>query len=101
MSTDPTIPAAATPEPEPEDPIRDFGRKTWPLYTAAKVAAAVGLATALLLGFLKDGLSFQRFYFGYLVAFAFFLSIALGSLFFVLIQHLTRAGWSVNVRRVA
>jgi len=83
-----------------EDPIRDFGRKSWKVYTAAKIAAAVGLAGALLLGFIR-GDSFQRFYFGYLVSFAFFLSIALGSLFFVLIQHLTRAGWSVNVRRVA
>jgi hypothetical protein len=70
------------------------------VYTVAKVAGAVGLAGALFLGFLQ-GDWFERFYFGYLVSFGFFLSIALGSLFFVLIQHLTRAGWSVNVRRVA
>lgn len=37
----------------------------------------------------------------YLVAFLFFLSVALGGLFFVLLQHLTRAGWSVVVRRLA
>jgi hypothetical protein len=37
----------------------------------------------------------------YLVSFAFFLSISLGALFFVLIDHLTRAGWSVVVRRIA
>jgi hypothetical protein len=96
-----TIPdPISAPALEPEDPIRDFGRKTWTLYTAAKVAGAAGLAGALLMGFLRKD-DFQRFYFGYLAAFAFFLSIALGSLFFVLIQHLTRAGWSVNVRRVA
>jgi hypothetical protein len=83
-----------------EDPIRDFGRKSWNVYTAAKIAAAVGLAGALLLGFLRKD-SFQRFYFGYLASFAFYLSVALGALFFVLIQHVTRAGWSVNVRRVA
>ena len=37
----------------------------------------------------------------YLTAFIFCLTIALGSLFFVLIQHLVRAGWSVIVRRIA
>jgi len=37
----------------------------------------------------------------YLVSFAFFLAISLGGLFFVLLQHCTRAGWSVVVRRVA
>ncbi len=37
----------------------------------------------------------------YLVSFAFFLAISLGGLFFVLLQHLTRAGWSVVVRRIA
>src|SRR5258706_2328868 len=35
------------------------------------------------------------------MAFGFVLGIALGALCFVLIQHVTRAGWSVNVRRVA
>lgn len=43
----------------------------------------------------------RRFLQGYLVAFAFVLSISLGSLFFVLIQHLMRAGWGVAVRRLA
>ncbi len=37
----------------------------------------------------------------YLTAYMYGLTIALGSLFFVLIQHLARAGWSVVVRRVA
>lgn len=37
----------------------------------------------------------------YLTAFTYCLSISLGCLFFVIIQHLCRAGWSVVVRRVA
>lgn len=37
----------------------------------------------------------------YLVHFMFFTTIALGGLFFVFVQHLTRAGWSVTVRRTA
>ena len=37
----------------------------------------------------------------YLIAFMYCLTISLGCLFFVLIQHLCRAGWSVVVRRIA
>ena len=43
----------------------------------------------------------ERFYHSWLVSFAFVLSLALGGMFFVLLQYLTRAGWSVVVRRVA
>jgi hypothetical protein len=39
--------------------------------------------------------------FAYLVAYLFFFSLAMGALFFVVIQHATRAGWSVVVRRLA
>jgi hypothetical protein len=35
------------------------------------------------------------------VSFCFFLSIPLGALFFVIIHHLTRAGWSTTLRRLA
>ena len=37
----------------------------------------------------------------YLTAFMYCLTLALGCLFFVLIQHLCRVGWSVVVRRIA
>ncbi len=40
-------------------------------------------------------------YHPYLVNVAFFLSITLGALFFVIIHHLTRAGWSASLRRLA
>ena len=43
----------------------------------------------------------HRFCFAYLVAFAYVLSLALGSLYFVILHHLTNAGWSVVVRRIA
>ncbi|MEI6805662.1 MAG: hypothetical protein WCK49_04055 [Myxococcaceae bacterium] len=42
-----------------------------------------------------------RSMYGYLFAFICALTIPLGCMVFVLIQHLTRAGWSVLVRRVA
>jgi hypothetical protein len=43
----------------------------------------------------------KRFAFVYLAAFAWGLTMALGGLFFVLVQHMTNAGWSVVVRRGA
>ena len=42
----------------------------------------------------------SAFYFSYLTTFMFFLSISLGGFFFVLIQYLSRAGWSVVLRRI-
>jgi len=42
----------------------------------------------------------QQFFFSYLLSFAFFSSIALGSLFFIILQHLTRSEWSVVLRRI-
>jgi hypothetical protein len=43
----------------------------------------------------------DRAMYGYLFAFVSVLGVALGCMVFVIIQHLTRAGWSVAVRRVA
>ncbi len=57
------------------------------------------------LGFVLSGIGLatnhSQFAFSLLTSYLFYLSIALGGLFFVLIQHLTRAGWSVVVRRIA
>ncbi len=60
----------------------------------------LGLLASGYLGFMGSG-DPDRFYVSYLVSFVFFLSITLGALFFVIVQHLTRAGWSVAVRRIA
>ena len=63
--------------------------------------AAVG-AIALLAAFvLGRATAPERFFRAYLVSFCYFLSLALGALFFVLVTHLTRAGWSVSLRRIA
>lgn len=61
------------------------------------VAGGVGAVLTTLL--YTDGM--RRLMLAYLVAVAFVLSISLGSLFFILIQHLTRAGWAVLIRRPA
>ncbi|HLR25656.1 MAG TPA: hypothetical protein VK112_07285 [Fodinibius sp.] len=57
-----------------------------------------------IVGLLISGVGYfldhDQFFFTYLVNFAFFSSIALGSLFFVLLQHLTRSQWSITLRRI-
>jgi hypothetical protein len=59
-----------------------------------------GVAAGFALGWSRgDGL--QYFFHSYLWNFSFVLSIALGALFFVLLQHASRAGWSATVRRLA
>jgi len=68
------------------------------LARGAWVAGGVGLA-ALAAGWLL-GAGSARFYAAYLVAFLYFLTVALGGLFFVLLQFATRSGWSVTVRRL-
>jgi len=60
--------------------------------------AALGFSVLLAL-WLRDG--WATFFQAYLVNFCYFLSLGLGALFFVILQHLTRAGWSVVVRRLA
>ncbi len=56
----------------------------------------VGLALTAL-GFLVDR---DRFFYSYLTAFLFVLTVMLGTQFFVLVQHLSRSGWSVALRRL-
>jgi hypothetical protein len=65
---------------------------------AWKVAAAVAVAgiAASAFAWISDH---ERFAFSYLFAYVSFLCIALGGVFFGLIQFLTSSGWSVTVRR--
>jgi len=67
--------------------------------------AAFGLGVAALVGALvlaraEDG-GYVRLQHAWLVASMFVLTVSLGALFFVILQHLVRAGWSVAVRRIA
>lgn len=72
-----------------------------PARRAARIAAALGvlgLAGGVALGFFSG---WDVFFRSYLLNYCYVLSLALGALFFVLLQHLVRAGWSVSVRRLA
>ncbi|HXN47379.1 MAG TPA: hypothetical protein VN893_12110 [Bryobacteraceae bacterium] len=63
------------------------------------------LASIAACGWVACALAFRldpaRFHASYLVAYAFFLTLTLGALFFVMLQHLTGAAWSVTMRRMA
>jgi hypothetical protein len=67
-----------------------------PMIGGAIGLAGTGFTIAMMFGEHKE-----RAFFSYLFAFVTVLSIALGALAFVMIQHVTRAGWSAMVRRVA
>ena len=76
-----------------------------PIAKVAKIAyisGVIGMVAAVGLGALKasEGDHWLHFFHSYLTSYSYFLSIGLGALFFVVLQHLTRAGWSVTVRRL-
>ena len=58
-------------------------------------------AIGILISVLRYGSDHEQFYFSWLFAFLYFLSLALGGMFFVLIHYVTKAGWGVVVRRLA
>lgn len=64
---------------------------------AIALGGAIALVLAAALGFGTDK---AHFWHAYLVNVVYFLSLGLGALIFVVLQHLTRSGWSVMVRRV-
>lgn len=66
---------------------------------AWKLAAAVG-AFGVVLSAVAWANDPHRFAFSWLFAFITVLAVALGSLFFVIIQHMSGASWSVSWRRV-
>jgi hypothetical protein len=67
-----------------------------PLIAGVLGLAGTGITVAMMFGEQKE-----RACFAYLFAFLTMLSLALGALIFVLIQHAVRAGWSTVTRRVA
>lgn len=63
-------------------------------------AGVLLIAIGLVLGFV-EGDHFKHLKFAYLTAFAFVMTIVLGGLIWLLIQHVFRASWSVAIRRLS
>ena len=62
----------------------------------AAVVALVGAVACAILGAANP----KQFFFSWLVSFLFFLTLALGGLFFVLIQYASQGGWGIVLRRI-
>lgn len=67
---------------------------------AWKIAGGVGVA-GLAIGLYGYKTDPTRFAYSYLFAYFVALSLALGSMFFVLVLYMTKAAWGVTVRRIA
>lgn len=94
-------PKAAAKSAPKKDAVNDYrlaaGHKWAAMWKVFAVIGAVGLLGAGV-GYATDP---TRFAFSWLFGFMVALTLAMGGIFFVLMQHLTSAGWSVTVRRVA
>jgi hypothetical protein len=71
------------------------------IFASAWKMSAVVAVIGILVAVAGYTLQSERFAFSYLYGFVTVFTLWLGSVFFVLIQHLTGAGWSVTVRRAA
>jgi len=85
---------------DPNDATLRMGPTAPGMIVPGLIAAVIGGAVAWICRPSGTG-SFTLFCHAYLVAFVFYLTITLGSLFFVMLHHLARAGWSVTLRRLA
>ena len=65
------------------------------------ILAVVGIVLLVLSAALGESAGWNTFWKSYLVGWMVTLGLSLGALFFVLLQHMTRSGWSVSVRRLA
>ena len=92
MSRDVALPAL-----RPEQVTIPRGNAFTRVPAIAGAIGALGLVVSLVL---RSG-NTKQFAFSWLLAFLFFLSLALGALFFVLIHFATQAGWGIVVRRLA
>ena len=76
---------------------RFTGDQRW--WMAPLGAGLLLLVIGVVAGLAAGGL--QRVLFAYLIGWVFCVSVAIGALFFVMIQHITKARWSVTIRRIA
>ena len=76
--------------------IKKFEASTG-MNTASFVMIAIGILTVIV-GLINNP---DRMWTSYLTAFFYVACLALGAFFFVTVNHLTKAGWSASIRRLA
>jgi len=91
------VASQATLSPNEDYKLGDLGPK---LTKTAGLVGLAALAVSAVLGFIK-GDHYAQFQHSYLIAYIYFLSIALGGMFFTMVLHLMRGGWAGVVRRTA
>ncbi|WP_428262873.1 hypothetical protein [Haliangium sp.] len=91
--------AAHNTELHPDEDIK-MGALSGRLQKIAWPVGILALAATVILG-ATHGDHFHRFYYSVLIGLCYCLSVAVGALFFVIIQPLTRSQWSPVVRRIA
>lgn len=84
-----------------KDDVLQMDSLSTALFKPCWIAGLVSLGASLAYGLVLGEAGLKHFFYSYLLNFCFFLSLSLGALFFVLLHHVTRSGWSVVVRRVA
>jgi len=82
----------------PGDNIR-LGAVGQSLFTKAAGIGAVALVLAAVLGSMEND-GFRRFSLSYVTAFTWLLALGLGALFWVTLQNLVNAHWSIVLRRI-
>lgn len=90
----------ASHQPDIKDERLELGASAWPVYSIGLFVGFLGVVGSVAIGYFQND-GFRRFYFSWLTALTFFVAISLGALFFTILQHLVRAGWSVVIRRTA
>ena len=85
-------PVALRPEQATIPPGHSWNR----IPVIAAACALLGVVACAILGAANP----KQFFFSWLVSFLFFLSLALGALFFVLIQYAAQGGWGIVLRRI-
>ncbi len=83
-----------------QDETLQLGAVAQRMIVAGLVVAVIGAALALAFGRQVENAP-GLIEHAYLLSFVFYLMITLGALFFVMLHHLARAGWSVTLRRLA
>lgn len=92
--------AHTTSQPLTADSVNTVSSSIASLIRPLGVVGAIAMVVALVLSAtMQEG--WARFLYSYTVSYSFVLSMCVGAIFFITLQHLTRAGWSALVRRQA
>jgi len=85
---------------ETKDDSAQLGHAGDKVANAALLVGIAGVVASLAIALLGDSHNWHRLERSYVAAFAVILAISLGGLFWTMIQHAVKAGWSVVTRRI-